>query len=117
VIKHSLPRVFAMPAQAPMKRATMGLDPGTQPPPMPDFMLSGYTGPASILETVAVLAVTGAAAWVGIRTGLGKTPNRTLKIAGWTAGVGSALLGILYLGGKSGIGTLIGLPAVRVTPS
>jgi Trk-type K+ transport system membrane component len=84
---------------------------------MPDFMLTGYTGFPSIVETVAVLAVTGAAAWVGIRTGLSKTAGRSLKYAGWVGGVGSALLGLLYVGGKSNLGSLINLPAVRVTPS
>ncbi len=107
-----------MATQAPMKQASLGAPAiSAQPPPMPDFMLTGYTGAPSVVETVAVLAVTGAAAWVGIRTGLSKTASRSFKYAGWVAGVGSVLLGLLYVGGKSGLGTQIGLPAVRVTPS
>lgn len=85
------------------------------PPPGPDPIFTGYTGIPGWIEAVLVLGVTSAAAWAGIRTGMGKG-NTTLKSAGWVGGVGSALLGILYLGAKSGLGDRVGLPAVRVTP-
>jgi hypothetical protein len=86
------------------------------PPPSPDVLYTGYTGFPGILESLAVLGVAGAAAWIGITTGLDKTENKTRQIAGWVGGVGSALLGILYLGGKSGMNQMVSLPAVRVTP-
>lgn len=85
------------------------------PPPGPDPIFTGYTGVPGFIEAVLVLTVTGAAAWVGIATGMGKG-NSTLKAAGWVGGIGSALAGLLYLGAKSGLGDRIGLPAVRVTP-
>lgn len=86
------------------------------PPPSPDVLYTGYTGAPGILETLAVLGITGAAAWVGITTGLDKSANKTRQYAGWVGGVGSALLGLLYLGGKSGVNQMVSLPAVRVTP-
>jgi len=85
------------------------------PPPTPDFLFTGYTGLPGYLETAAVLTVTGAAAWVGIRTGLSEKKNEYLKIAGWIGGVGAALLGLLYVGGKTGVSTLVGIPAMRVS--
>lgn len=85
------------------------------PPPGPDPIFTGYTGIPGWIEAVLVLTVTGAAAWTGIRAGMGKG-NMTLKAAGWVGGVGSALVGLLYLGAKSGLGGSVGLPAVRVTP-
>lgn len=85
------------------------------PPPGPDPIFTGYMGIPGWIEAVLVLSVTGAAAFVGIKTGMGKA-NMTLKAAGWVGGVGSALVGLLYLGAKSGLGNAIGLPAVRVTP-
>lgn len=86
------------------------------PPPAPDFLFTGYTGLPGFVESAAVLTITAAAAWAAIRTGM-DSENTYLKAAGWVGGLGSALLGLLYLGGKSGIGSDIGLPAVRVTPS
>ena len=84
---------------------------------MPDFLFTGYTGIPGVLETLAVLGITGAAAYVGIQTGLDKSSAKPMKYAGWVGGVGSALMGLLYLGAKSGVGDMIGLPAVRVSPS
>lgn len=104
--KRSIPRIPARALGAPVLPA---------PPPDPDFMLTGFTGPLSIVESAVVLAVTGAAAFVGIRTGL-DARQKTMKIAGWVGGVGSAVLGLLYLGGKSGY-MPAGIPAMRVTPS
>jgi len=66
---------------------------------------------------MAVLTISGAAAWVGIRTAMSEKKNDYLKIAGWVGGVGAALIGILYLWGKSGVNQMVGLPAVRVSPS
>lgn len=86
-------------------------------PPAPDLVFTGYTGVPSIVETTVVLGILGAAAWVGIRTGLGTDKDPYLKAAAWIGGVGSALLGILYLGSKSGLGEAVGIPAVRITPS
>jgi len=85
------------------------------PPPAPDFLFTGYTGIPGFIEMVSVLTITGAAAWVGIRTGLREKGNDYLKVAGWVGGVGSALLGVLYLGGRTGVTTLVGLPAMRVS--
>lgn len=86
-------------------------------PPEPDFLFSGYTGVPGFLEAIAVLTITGAAAWVGIRTGLNKKEDQYVQVAGWIGGVGAALIGVLYLGAKSGVGSSVGLPAVRVSPS
>lgn len=82
-------------------------------PPAP--MYTEYSGVPGFLETVGVLVASGSAAWVGIRTGMREKQNKTLKAAGWIGGVGSVVLGLLYLGQKSGVGQRIGLPAVRVT--
>jgi len=81
--------------------------------PMPAY--TEYSGVPGFLETVGVLVASGSAAWVGIRTGMREKQNKTLKAAGWIGGVGSVVLGLLYLGQKSGVGQRIGLPAVRVT--
>lgn len=95
---------------------SMGATATLIPPPPPDFMFTGYPGAFGVLETVAVLTVTAAAAWAGIRTGMGQG-GKYLRAAGWVGGVGSAVLGLLYVGAKSGLGSQVGLPAVRVTPS
>lgn len=94
------------------------------PPPAPDFIFTGYTGVPGFVETLLVLTVTGAAAWVGIREGIGPgNPNIraregvTPRVIGWVGGVGSVILGLLYLGGRTGIGDRVGLPSVRVTPA
>lgn len=87
--------------------------PPDQPPP--DIMMGNYTGLPGILETLAVLGISSAAAWVGINTGL-KSSNKLMKTAGWVGGVGSALIGLLYLGTKTNLVQVAGLPAVRVSP-
>lgn len=70
-----------------------------------------YTGVPGVIETLAVLAISGAAAWTGVRAGMKE--KGLLKYAGWIGGVGSALIGLLYLGAKADIG---GLPQVYVVP-
>lgn len=87
------------------------------PPPGPDFLFTGYMGIPGIIETLLVLGVSGAAAWVGIRTGMAEKKNDYLKVAGWVGGVGSAVIGLLYLGAKSGVSQMVGIPAVRVSPT
>lgn len=86
------------------------------PPPSPDVLYTGYTGFPGVLETLAVLGITGTAAYLGITNGLNKNQSKAKQAIGWVAGVGSALLGLLYLGGKSGMNQMVSLPAVRVTP-
>lgn len=86
------------------------------PPPGPDPIFTQYEGTLGYLETLAVLAVTGSAAWVGIRSALSPNRNPYVQAASWVGGVGSALLGLFYLGAKSGLGNMVGLPAVRVSP-
>lgn len=84
-------------------------------PPEPDFLFTGYTGLPGAVEIAITTVVLAAAAWAGIQTGL-SAKNKTLKIVGWIGGVGSGVLGLSYLGGKSGY-MPSGIPAVRVTPS
>jgi hypothetical protein len=107
----------AAPAPTPSTPAPAAA-PAAAPTPAPAQVVVPYTeysGVPGFLETVAVLAASGAAAWVGVRTGMKEKQNKTLKAAGWIGGVGSAVLGLLYLGQKSGMGAKVGLPAVRVT--
>lgn len=106
---HSPTWVKAQMGQAPVM-------PAVTPPPGPDPLFTGYTGAAGVLETIAVLGITGAAAWLGISTALSPFQPASRKTLGWIGGVGSALLGVLYLGGKSGLNQVASLPAVRVTP-
>lgn len=87
------------------------------PPPPPDFLFTGYTGVPGFLEALAVLAIAGSAAWIGITTGMQRNLGDYRRAAGWVGGVGSALIGLLYLGAKSGISQQIGIPAVRVSPN
>lgn len=86
------------------------------PPPSPDPLFTGFDGVPGILETLLVLGATGSATWLGITTALDKSSSQPKKITGWVGGVGSALVGLLYLAGKSGLNQVAGLPAVRVTP-
>lgn len=76
----------------------------------------GFTGLPGIVETLAVLAATGAGAWVGIRAGL-RERDSYIKYAGWVGGIGAALAGLLYVGTKTGVTQDLGLPAVRVSPA
>jgi hypothetical protein len=100
-----------------MAQARPAIMPAMELPPAPDTLFTGYTGAPGVIETLAVLIASGAAAWIGIRTGLKKTESKTIKAAGWVGGIGAGLIGLLYLGTKSGIGEKFGLPAVRVSPS
>lgn len=72
----------------------------------------GYTGLPGVLETLVVVGVAASAAWVGLRTGMSKQPSDLVKTAGWVGGIGSGLLGLLYLGQKAGVNS--GLPKVQV---
>lgn len=90
--------------------------PAATPPPGPDPLFTGYTGAAGVLETVAVVGITGAAAWLGISIATTPFQPPTRRTLGWIGGVGSALLGVLYIAGKSGLNQAVNLPAVRVTP-
>jgi hypothetical protein len=69
-----------------------------------------FTGAPGVIETLAVLAASGAATWVGVRAGMQE--KGLLKYAGWVGGVGSGLIGLLYLGSKTGLS--VGLPQVQV---
>lgn len=93
--------------------------PASIPPPAVDPLYVGYTGVPGFLEALLVLSISGAAAWVGIRTGMSEKKNDYVKMAGWIGGVGAGLLGVLYLGAKSGATQMVGLPipAVRVSPT
>lgn len=99
-----------------MKRKLGQVMPALALPPSPDVLFTGYTGVPGLLETVAVLGVSAAAAWAGINTAR-TTSNKYLQAAGWVGGVGAALIGLLYLGTKSGFGQQVGFPAVRISPS
>jgi hypothetical protein len=73
-----------------------------------------YQGVPGFVETVVVLGVSAATAYTGIRAGMNKANNKTNRAAGWVGGVGGALLGLLYLGGKTGVAQQIKLPSVQV---
>ena len=85
--------------------------PAPVPPPDPIF-----TGFPSVIESLVVVAILSASSWAGIRIGLGASAT-ALKVAGWVGGIGSATLGLLYLGTKVGVVQDLGLPAVRISPS
>lgn len=69
-----------------------------------------------VLIMAAVLAATGAGAYLGISTAL-ETQNKTKKTLGWVAGLGAALAGVLYLSNKVGLTQGTGIPAVMIYPS
>jgi hypothetical protein len=96
--------------------AAPAIAPSVAPVPVTDMLFTGYTGIPGMVEALLVLGATGAAAWVGIRTGMKEKDNKTLKAAGWIGGIGSALMGVLYIGAKSGLNMRVGIPAFRVTP-
>jgi len=106
---------YRSPSLRPMWAPWLGQDqppapaPATPPPAVPVT----YTGAPGVIETLAVLAASGAATWVGVRAGLKETG--LLKYAGWVGGVGAGLIGLLYLGSKTGV-SAGALPQVRVTP-
>jgi small basic protein len=82
----------------------------------PASVTTTYSGVPGFVETVAVLGVSAAAAYTGVRAGMNKTMNKTNRIAGWVGGIGAALVGLLYLGGKTGVSRQISLPSVQVIP-
>lgn len=86
------------------------------PPPTIDPVFAGYEGWQGILTNVLVLAATGTGAYLGITTAL-QSQDKTKKAIGWVAGVGAALAGLLYIGGKSGLTIGTGIPAVNVYPA
>lgn len=87
--------------------------PVAAPAAAPAPVYIAYTGVPGFLETVVVLGVVASAAWIGIRTATSKQKNPYVKTAAWVGGIGSGVLGLLYLGQKTGMKS--GLPAVRVT--
>jgi hypothetical protein len=84
---------------------------------MPVISTTSYTGVPGFLETVTVLGVSAAAAWTGVRAGMKKDSPKVQRIAGWVGGVGAGLIGLLYLGSKTGISKTILLPQVQVVPA
>lgn len=86
------------------------------PPPTIDPVFAGYEGLPGVLSTMAILAISGSALWVGIKAGQEST-NKTMRVAGWVAGIGSALLGLFYVASKTGLTVGTGIPAVNVYPS
>lgn len=87
------------------------------PAAAPVVAMTSYTGLPGFLETVAVLGVSAAAAWTGVRAGMDKQNKQVQRIAGWVGGVGGALIGLLYLGSKTGITRTIALPQIQVVPA
>lgn len=78
----------------------------------PRFAIDEGWDLGSILMSAAVLGITGAAAYTGIKLGLKETEG-TQKTFDYLFGVGSALLFVLYLGGRLNVGA----PALRITRS
>lgn len=64
---------------------------------------------ANTIEALAVVGVTGLAAYSGIKSGM-KASKTNQKAMDLTYGIGSAVLGVLYLSGRFGLG----LPALRI---
>lgn len=96
---------YRFPAAQLWERRNLGQE--TTPVPAP-----AYAGVPGLVETAAVLGVSAAAAWTGIRAGMKE--KGLLQVAGYVGGVGAGLVGLLYLGGKFNVG---GIPAVRVIPA
>ena len=86
------------------------------PPPTIDPVFTSFTGIPGVIEGTLVLVALGASAYLGVTTGLNKKSDSVQKTVGWVAGVGSGLIGLLYLGTQIGLNDLIGLPAVRISP-
>jgi hypothetical protein len=95
---------------------SLGAEPAPPPTPTVDAVFAGYQGLPGIISTVGLLAITGSAAWIGIKTAL-NTQDKVTKAAGWVGGVGSALLGLFYLGQKSGLTIGTQVPGVNVYPA
>lgn len=81
---------------------------------VPATVTTSYTGVPGFLETVVVLGASAAAAYTGIRAARNKSNNKTNRAAGWIGGIGAGLIGLLYLGGKTGITKSVSLPSVQV---
>lgn len=90
--------------------------PSLAPPPPIDPLYTGYDGLAGSAEAIAMLGILGSATFLGIMYALSAKSTQD-KALGWISGVGSGLLGLLYLGGKVGISDYVALPAVRVVPA
>lgn len=81
------------------------------------IVVNEYKGVPGFIETVAVLGASAAAAYTGIKAGMSKTTNKKLRTIGWIGGIGGALLGLLYLGTKTGVSSNVSLlPQVKVSP-
>jgi hypothetical protein len=78
---------------------------------------TSYTGVPGFVETAIVLSIMAAAAYTGIKAGTDKNAKKVQRTAGWVGGIGSALLGALYLGSKTGLTRTIALPQVQVVPA
>jgi hypothetical protein len=76
----------------------------------PRFAIDDNWGLGGILAAAMVLSVTGLAAYSGIKAGLKET-DKTQKTINLFFGIGSAVLGLLYLGGRLNAGA----PAIRIT--
>jgi hypothetical protein len=80
----------------------------------PAVVTTSYTGVPGFVETVVVLGASAAAAYTGVKAGLNKSGKKTDRIAGWVGGIGAGLIGLLYLGGKTGVSKSVSLPSVQV---
>lgn len=102
---------------APVAPAPVAPAPVAPIAPAPAVAITSYTGVPGFLETVTVLGISGAAAWTGIRAGMNKQSPQMNRIAGWVGGVGGALIGLLYLGAKTGVTRMAALPQIKVVPA
>lgn len=68
--------------------------------------LSGIPG---VFETLAVLAISGAAVYTGVNAGMKEKGYK--KYAGWVGGIGAGIIGLLYLGGRANVA---GIPQVQI---
>lgn len=107
----------AAPAAPAAPPAAPAAAPAAVAPVAPIVTTTSYTGLPGFLETVAVLGVSAAAAWTGVRAGMNKSTPKLQRAAGWVGGVGGALIGLLYLGTKTGITRTIALPQIQVNPA
>lgn len=74
--------------------------------PQPPSKLSGIPG---VFETLAVLAISGAAVYTGVNAGMKEKGYK--KYAGWVGGIGAGVIGLLYLGGRANVA---GIPQVQI---
>lgn len=109
-----VPLKFSMgqntPPPLPQGPASASVPPGQSATATPRFAIDEGWDIGSILMGAAVLGITGMAAYTGIKLGLKET-DPTQKTFDYVFGVGSALLAILYLGGRLNAG----YPALRIT--